>query len=157
MAPLAAHALVHDRYRVIKMIGHGGMGAVYEAFDTRLGSQVALKQLTIEGAEVEQAFWREAHLLSGLRHPGLPRVIDYFEAGADRFLVMDYIEGEDLLAYVWRSGQPLDHTLVLDWTEQVLNVLVYLHVPETGVLGTLGLSGALRRPDVAPPTRRRAR
>jgi hypothetical protein len=127
MASLAANALVHDRYRVIQIIGHGGMGAVYEALDTRLGTQVALKQLTIEGAEVEQAFWREAHLLSGLRHPGLPRVIDYFQAGVDRFLVMDYIEGEDLLAYVRRRRVPIAHTLVLEWTEQVLDVLVYLH------------------------------
>lgn len=127
MSILAANSLVHDRYQVVRMIGRGGMGAVYEAVDTRLDSRVALKQMTIRGPELERAFQREAHLLSGLRHPGLPRVIDYFDEESDRFLVMDYIEGDDLLRLVNDRGGPLDPSIVLAWTEQILDVLVYLH------------------------------
>jgi serine/threonine protein kinase len=127
MPTIAANSLVHDRYLVVRMIGRGGMGAVYEALDTRLQSRVALKQMTIQGPEVEQAFQREAHLLSGLRHPGLPRVIDYFDESSDRFLVMDYIEGQDLLELLRERASPLDVPTVLAWTAQILDVLVYLH------------------------------
>jgi hypothetical protein len=127
MAFLPPNTLVHSRYRVIGIVGRGGMGAVYEALDIRLQSRVALKQLTIQGEEVEQAFWREAHLLSGLRHPGLPRVIDYFEQDADRFLVMDFIDGEDLLYHARLAPLKLDLKRVCAWTLQVLDVLMYLH------------------------------
>ncbi|HYF66435.1 MAG TPA: hypothetical protein VD886_26640, partial [Herpetosiphonaceae bacterium] len=73
---LAAGSLVHDRYRIVSLIGRGGMGAVYEAVDARLSITVALKQTTA-GAD-DRAFEREARLLASTRHPVLPRVSDYF-------------------------------------------------------------------------------
>ena len=56
---------LHDRYRVLRRIGRGGMGAVYEAVDTRLRNTVAVKQLELAGAAADRAFEREAQLLAG--------------------------------------------------------------------------------------------
>lgn len=74
---LAPDTLVHGRYRIIRAIGEGGMGAVYEAFDLRLQSPVALKRMIVEGEQLSCAFAREAQLLASLRHQALPRVIDH--------------------------------------------------------------------------------
>jgi serine/threonine protein kinase len=57
---LAPDTLIHGRYRIIRAIGKGGMGAVYEAFDLRLQSPVALKQMVVEGEQLSRAFAREA-------------------------------------------------------------------------------------------------
>src|SRR5215470_7621895 len=93
--PLAPDMLIHERYRIVRPIGQGGMGAIYEAIDQRLGNTVALKQTLLSGAQLDRAFEREARLLAGLRHPALPVVSDFFADGGGRFLVMQYIPGKD--------------------------------------------------------------
>jgi Serine/threonine protein kinase len=90
---LAPETLIHNRYRIVRAIGKGGMGAVYEAFDLRLQSPVALKQMIVEGEHLSRAFAREAQLLASLRHQALPRVIDYFVDDQGEFLVMEFIPG----------------------------------------------------------------
>jgi serine/threonine protein kinase len=70
--------VLQDRYRIIRPIAEGGMGAVYEAADQRLGSTVALKESFFSQESLLQAFHREAALLATLRHRGLPKVIDHF-------------------------------------------------------------------------------
>src|SRR5262245_42908056 len=81
---LAPDMLVQQRYRVVRQVGQGGLGAVYQAVDQRLGNVVALKQTLASDAAAQhtaalrRAFEREAQLLAGLRHPALPKVIDYF-------------------------------------------------------------------------------
>jgi len=92
---LAPNTLIHQRYRVMRSIGQGGMGAIYEAIDTRLGNTVALKQTLLSGAAADSAFEHEARLLASLRHPALPVVSDYFVDGGDRFLVMQFIPGHE--------------------------------------------------------------
>src|SRR5436309_10697917 len=114
-APLAPDMLIHERYRIVRLIGQGGMGAIYEAIDQRLGNTVALKQTLLSGAQQDRAFEREARLLAGLRHPALPVVSDYFADGVGRFLVMQYIPGADFGALLKQrnpdagpSGAPFD-------------------------------------------------
>src|SRR6187399_3173905 len=85
---LQANAILQGRYRVVRLLGQGGMGAVYEALDTRLKSTVALKQTLVTGDQLRRQFEREAQLLSGLQHPALPHVIDYFGEENGEFLVM---------------------------------------------------------------------
>ena len=80
------------------------MGAVYEAVDLRLRNTVAVKQMTSGSAQANLAFEREARLLAALRHPALPVVIDYFADATGQFLVMQYIEGEDLAHALRRRG-----------------------------------------------------
>src|SRR5687768_15360840 len=93
---LVSNALIHQRYQIIRPIGQGGMGAVYEAIDTRLGHTVALKQTLLNDMASDNAFEHEARLMATLRHPALPVVSDYFAEGGNRFLVMQFIPGDDL-------------------------------------------------------------
>src|SRR5918911_1837474 len=88
---LEPNTLLQNRYLVVRSIGAGGMGAVYEAVDQRLRSTVALKETFAANDEQRRAFEREAHLLANLRRPALPKVIDRCSEGAGHFLVMEYI------------------------------------------------------------------
>src|SRR5262249_58408733 len=93
---LEAGTLLQGRYEIDRIIGRGGMGAVYVARDQRLGSLVALKETLFSDKGLLKAFEREARLLASLRHPALPRVSDHFAEDAGQFLVMEYIAGDDL-------------------------------------------------------------
>ena len=76
--PLSPGQLISDRYRIEDPIAQGGMGAVYEAFDTRLNIRCAIKENQIVTEAAIRQFEREAMLLAKLRHPNLPRVTDHF-------------------------------------------------------------------------------
>src|ERR687884_1351840 len=93
---IAPDTLLQNRYLVERQIGQGGMGAVYVATDERFGSTVALKETFFSDPGLRKAFEREARLLNHLRHPALPRVSDHFTEDEGQFLVMEYIQGEDL-------------------------------------------------------------
>lgn len=118
---------LQGRYEVRQPLGRGGMGAVYEARDTRFGRTVALKQALVTSDRLQRAFEREARLLNNLRHPALPVVIDYFPEGDCWFLVMDFVPGEDLRDQLQRRGVPFEDGLVAAWADQILDVLEYLH------------------------------
>lgn len=123
---LSPDTLLHNRYRIIRLLGQGGMGAVYLAHDTSLDLQVAVKVNYRPGEGSSTQFYREARLLASLRHQHLPRVIDYFVIPPNQFLVMDYIPGEDLGTLIAREGrQPLQK--VIAWARQLGDALVYLH------------------------------
>jgi formylglycine-generating enzyme required for sulfatase activity len=124
---LAPNTLIHDRYRIVRHIAGGGMGSVYEATDERLGHTVALKQLALTDASARQAFEREAKTLAPLQNPNLPNVSDYFSDPAGLFLVMSYIPGDDLGEQLAQRGQPFPVEQLLVWTDQLLQVLEYLH------------------------------
>ncbi len=82
--------LLQNRYRVIRKLGQGGMGAVYLCIDNRLGCKVALKRMLCESEFGVKRFEREAMLLANLQHPVLPKVMDFFMESGDYFLVMEY-------------------------------------------------------------------
>src|SRR5436305_6798070 len=124
---LASDSLISNRYRVVRPIGEGGMGAVYEALDQRLRSRVALKQTLINNALYTDAFEHEAQLLANLRHPALPKVSDYFSDADGQFLVMEYIAGDDLGALLARRGKPFPFDVVARWADLLLDALDYLH------------------------------
>ncbi|NTW02891.1 MAG: protein kinase [Oscillochloris sp.] len=124
---LEPNTLVHDRYRVTRQIGRGGMGAVYEAVDTRLSNTVALKQTLVRDAQLDDAFAREARLLSSLRHAALPVVSDYFAHGDSHFLVMQFIPGTDLGALMSQRSAPFAFDEVHSWANALLDALDYLH------------------------------
>ncbi|EFO79060.1 serine/threonine protein kinase [Oscillochloris trichoides DG-6] len=126
-AEFPANTLINQRYLITRTIGRGGMGAVYEAVDQRLGATVALKQMTVTGANVATAFEREARILASLRHPALPKVSDFFADAQGQFLVMEYIPGNDLGHLLTKRGQPFPVEEVVRWADQCLAVLEYLH------------------------------
>src|ERR1700682_6716616 len=88
---LAPDAILQDRYRIIRQLGKGGMGAVYEAVDQRLDAVVALKETFSVDDRLRRQFQQEARLLARLHHPALPRVSDYFTKGSRAFLVMQLL------------------------------------------------------------------
>lgn len=124
---LANGQLLQNRYRVEKQIGQGGMGAVYIATDERFGSTVAIKETLFTDEKFLKAFEREARLLNSLRHSALPRVSDHFVEGNGQFLVMEYIAGEDLCEQIEEDGKIFSVDEVLNWADQLLDALDYLH------------------------------
>jgi tRNA A-37 threonylcarbamoyl transferase component Bud32 len=125
--------LLQDRYLVEKQIGAGGMGAVYLAVDQRFDNYVAIKETFYQDEELKEAFEREARLLNGLQHPVLPHVSDYFAENNGYFLVMQFIEGEDLSDILKRDGA-FSVAEVLRWTDNLLDALDFLHTQEPPII-----------------------
>ncbi len=131
---IEAGTLLQQRYRIDKQIGQGGMGAVYVATDERFGSTVAIKETLFMDSNFRKAIEREARLLNSLKHPALPRVTDHFEESNSQFLVMEYIAGEDLSAILEREEKPFEVETVLDWADQLLDALDFLHTQDMPVV-----------------------
>lgn len=110
------------------------MGTVYEALDERLSRNVALKEMQVEGDELKRAFEREARLLANLQHPSLPRVLDHFSESDRQFLVMEFVQGDDLSNILAKRGRPFHVDEVLPWANQLLDALEYLHSHEPPIV-----------------------
>jgi len=124
---LTPGTVLRDSYIIVRLIAQGGMGAVYLAKHQRLGSTVAVKETFFDDASLLKAFEREARLLAGLRHAALPKVIDHFAEGDGWFLVMEFITGDDLAEMLKKRGSAFPISQVLDWGDQLLSALEYLH------------------------------
>jgi serine/threonine-protein kinase len=100
------------KYQVVRLIGEGGMGAVYEAVHLGIGKKVAIKIMSPELAanpDARARFLREAQLTSRVRHPHAVDVTDVGSEGGQTFLVMELLEGEDLASFIqWRGRLPLE-------------------------------------------------
>ncbi|MBA3531159.1 MAG: protein kinase, partial [Ardenticatenales bacterium] len=131
---LTAGTLLQNRYEIVQLIGRGGMGAVYEARDQRLGNRVALKQTLVLEESLRRAFEREARILAALHHPILPGVSDHFVEGEGQYLVMRYIPGADLAGLMKEQGSGFPVAQVLGWAEQLLDGLEYMHSQELPVI-----------------------
>ena len=131
---LTPNTILQNRYLIVRAIGQGGMGAVYLAKDHRLGSDVALKETFFKDDRLRKAFEREARLLASLRHPVLPRVIDHFSEGDGQFLVMEFIPGDDLLDLMNSKGAGFPTGQVLNWADQLLDALDYMHTRQPQVI-----------------------
>ncbi|MCD4785942.1 MAG: serine/threonine protein kinase [Candidatus Eremiobacteraeota bacterium] len=130
-----------NRYMIIEKVHEGAQGYIYKAKDTKLDEIVALKEMFSEFESDEEKrnsikrFREEARILFTLEHPGIPRVTDFFEEGGKLFMVMTYIEGEDLELYIKkRQEKPIVEDTVLDWARQVLEILDYLHNLEPPII-----------------------
>ena len=110
------------------------MGAVYEALDKRLNVTVALKQSFSVDQHLRRQFESEARLLASLSHRALPKVSDYFVEGELAYLVMEFIEGEDLAMVLASERGPLSKDRVVAWADQLLDALIYLHTRERQII-----------------------
>jgi len=106
-----------DRYRIVGLLGRGGMGEVYRAEDLKLGQPVALKFLpkaVTHRPDRLARFHQEVRLARQVSHPNVCRVHDIGETGGQHFLSMEYIDGEDLASLLRRIGRlPSDKALEL--------------------------------------------
>ena len=127
-------ALLHNRYRIAEILGQGGMGSVYRAVDENLGVDVAVKENLFTTDEYARQFRLEAVILANLRHPNLPRVTDHFVIGDQgQYLVMDYIEGEDLRQRMERTNFLPDDEVILIGAA-MSKALTYLHTRKPPIL-----------------------
>ncbi|RPI94543.1 MAG: serine/threonine-protein kinase [Chloroflexi bacterium] len=127
-------ALLHKRYRIVEILGQGGMGSVYRAVDENLGVDVAVKENLFTTDEYARQFRLEAVILANLRHPNLPRVTDHFVIGDQgQYLVMDYIEGEDLRQRMERVGNITEDDAILIGAA-ICDALAYLHTRKPPIL-----------------------
>jgi tetratricopeptide (TPR) repeat protein/predicted Ser/Thr protein kinase len=126
---IAVGTVIAGRYKMIRLLGEGGFGAVYLAQDTHLGNkQVAVKESFDNSREAQDQFRLEAQLLANLQHIGLPRVTDHFiETSGRQFLVMDFIEGADLDNKVTVTSRPLGEHEAASIMLQVCEAVAYLH------------------------------
>jgi serine/threonine protein kinase len=131
---LSPNTIFQTRYRIVRQLGQGGMGAVYEAVDERLDTVVALKETLFTDERLRKQFEREARLLARLHHPALPRVSDHFNEGDGQFLVMQYIAGDDLFEMLTRKRAPFPQEEVLLWADQLCDALDYLHTQDPQII-----------------------
>jgi eukaryotic-like serine/threonine-protein kinase len=126
--------LLHKRYRIVEILGQGGMGSVYRAVDENLGTDVAVKENLFTTDEYARQFRLEAVILANLRHPNLPRVSDHFAVGDQgQYLVMDFIEGEDLRQRMERMGTVTEDDAVMVGAA-MCDALMYLHTRKPSIL-----------------------
>lgn len=138
---LTTGTLLHNRYRIDRLLEFGVMGAMYRAWDTQREVPVSVKELTpqsdLNDAALErlrQKFEQEATILRPLHHPAMVGCVDFFHAPAptaggsasNTYLVMDFVEGESLADCIARGGA-LPEAQVKVWAGQILDALDYCH------------------------------
>lgn len=124
---LQTDTLLQGRYRIVRQLGSGGMGAVYEAMDERIIKTVAVKETFADDDELREAFEREARLLARIEHRSFPQVTDYFPDGDNYYLVMDLIRGDDLSSMLAARNEPFEPKQVCVWADEILDALETLH------------------------------
>jgi serine/threonine protein kinase len=152
---LEPQSILHGRYQIGNLLGSGGMGAVYRAFDTLYDQPCAVKEFCLSHLPKELSpqeassndspgehqstpimtrmkaiglFKREAKVLATLNHPNLPKVTDYFGMDDDYYLVMTLVEGKDLHKTIEeRQWEPFPEPTVMIWARQVMDALSYCH------------------------------
>ncbi len=131
---IAPNTVIGSRYRVVKLLGGGGMKQVYLAEDLRLATRpCALAEMvdSFSSAEMQRqavaSFQREADLLARLNHEHIPRIFDRFSERNHHYLVMEYVSGVTLEEALKSAGGRLDPSAVVEIALQVLETLEYLH------------------------------
>jgi tetratricopeptide (TPR) repeat protein/predicted Ser/Thr protein kinase len=114
------------RYQVVSQIGHGGMGALYLAWDPTLERKVAIKVLIQDNAELRERFSREARSAARLRHRHIVTMYDVGEYDGQPFMAMEYVEGETLADMI-RKRKPLSTVRKLQLAEEIADGLAYAH------------------------------
>jgi serine/threonine protein kinase len=125
--------ILQGRYKILSLIGKGGMGFVYKVFGMRLNKEFALKEMydhfvdPEDKERVAKQFQNEAETMAKLDHSGIPRILDTFEESERHYLVMEFVDGKTLEQVVLDNPQYLLESQVLEWTGYVLDILEYLH------------------------------
>ena len=127
--PLTAGQVLNNRYRIVRLLGQGGFGAVYRAWDLSFSLAVAVKENLRSRRKRSASSCARRRLLRTLRHPNLPASPIIFSIpGQGQYLVMDYVEGDRPAGDAGRNpGKPLPEAQVLGWIAEICDALTYLH------------------------------
>jgi serine/threonine protein kinase len=139
---LQAGTTLVKRYLIQGVLGIGGMGAVYSARDMHFPNVtklVAVKEMVNRALDpvvrntIVRNFEREANLLASLSHRAIPRIYDYFTVKERSYLVLEFIDGQDLEALINNTNAFISEEQVVRWAVELCDVLSYLHghKPET--------------------------
>lgn len=131
---LPEDTILENRYRIDRLLAHGGMGAIYQAFDTNLNIPVAIKENFLQTPESIRQFQQEALILARLRHPSLPRVIHHFSFEGQQYLVMDFVEGKNLWEIVKSRRRPMEEKQALKYLIEVCGAVSYLHSQDPPII-----------------------
>ena len=135
---LSKNTVLDKRYQITQVVGLGGMSTVYAARDLRFSSgykPCAVKEMadpsqsggSQDREQLLQTFEREANLLASLSHPAVPKVYDFFAQNNQVYLVLEFIQGNDLETVLNQNEDLLSQETVLNWALQIVDVLAYLH------------------------------
>lgn len=125
--------ILQNRYEIIQVLRNGGMGTIYLGVDRRLGTKVAIKELSLISSDnidtkiFRDAFVDECQILASISHHGIPKATDVFRASGKDYFIMEFIGGSDLDKIIRRQNRHFDLNLVLDWFMQMLDIVEYLH------------------------------
>ncbi len=155
---LAPGTVLENRYEILRVCGQGGMSTVYVARDlrfTHVERLCAVKEMVDRSRDHQTRmlrmanFEREASLLATLSHPAIPKIYDYFSHSGLIYLVLEFIDGEDLEHLIAHADAPVDEETLIEWSDQILDVLSYLHEhqPEPIVFRDLKPSNIMLRSD----------
>src|SRR5512146_557200 len=127
--PRAIGTIIHGRYRILRIVGRGGLGTVYQVADVVYGANTifALKELADTNPGARKQFELESRWLRELNHDSIPKVRESFEWDGREYLVMDFVDGENLEQYMRRTGRPLPEAQALRWMLPICDALHYLH------------------------------
>jgi serine/threonine protein kinase len=140
--PLAIGTVLKNQYRIVRLVGGGGMAWVYQVEELPPGSGKlwALKELRpqtqdkAEQATARSLFEQEARLLRALDHANIPKIADFFEENGRAYVVMEFVWGESLEKRLEAANAPLLETDVLKWAIQLCDALHYLHTRQPPII-----------------------
>ena len=134
---LKAGFVLDGKYRILSVIGQGGMSTVYLAVHERLKQKWAVKEISMEYCENYEMISRklivEADILKRLDHPGLPKIVDIIEKKDAIWMVMEFIEGKTLKEILNERGR-IEEKEILIWGKQLCEVLSYLHSKKPSII-----------------------
>ncbi len=130
METVPSGTILHNYYRIERVLGSGGFGHVYLSIDLRSNQQYALKEYLVSGPGGQEQLQHEAQMLSKLHHPNLPMFHDAFSERGRYYIVLSYIEGNDLtdllrLARMRNEAIPLAR--LLNWMITICDAVTFLH------------------------------
>ena len=121
--------IIDERYKIVNHIGSGGMADVYLAYDPILERDVAIKFLRVgktDAMDATKRFEREALSVSELNHPNVVNLFDVGEDEEGKFIVMEYVDGMDLKAYI-RENHPIPVDIIQNLMIQILSGVQAAH------------------------------
>ena len=131
-------AVLHGRYRIERALGSGGFGHVYLAIDLVTNQPTAVKEYLVTGAGGQEQLKHEATVLSRLHHPNLPAFLDAFIENGRYYVVLNYIEGQDLTDLIMRTTRQRNEVIpivqIMSWILSICDAVQFLHSQQPGVI-----------------------